>query len=87
MDRPPCPAALSVVVPVYNSEASLRELVTRLGPVLAGTGAPFELILVNDGSRDGSGRVIEELTSRHEWVRGIHLVRNFGQHNALLCGI
>ncbi len=87
MDRPPCPAALSVVVPVYNSEASLCELVARLGPVLAGTGAAFELILVDDGSRDGSGRVIEELASRYEWVRGIHLMRNFGQHNALLCGI
>jgi len=87
MDRPTCPAALSVVVPVYNSEASLGELVARLGPVLAGTGAAFELILVDDGSRDGSGRVIEELASRHGWVRGIHLMRNFGQHNALLCGI
>lgn len=87
MDRPPCPGALSVVVPVYNSEASLEELVARLKPVLAATGAPFELILVDDGSRDGSGRVIEELTSRHAWVHSIHLMRNFGQHNALLCGI
>jgi len=86
-DGPLRSASLSIVVPVYNSEASLPELVARLEPVLAGTGAAFELILVDDGSRDGSGRVIEELASRHRWVRGIHLMRNFGQHNALLCGI
>ncbi|OPY09131.1 MAG: Undecaprenyl-phosphate 4-deoxy-4-formamido-L-arabinose transferase [Syntrophaceae bacterium PtaB.Bin038] len=87
LNRTPRPAALSVVVPVYNSETTLCELVARLGPVLAGTGAAYELILVNDGSRDESGRVIEELAFRHGWVRGIHLMRNFGQHNALLCGI
>lgn len=86
-DCPPLCEALSVVVPVYNSEASLPELVARLGTVLGKTGSPFELVLVNDGSRDESGCVIEELASRHRWVRGIHLTRNFGQHNALLCGI
>ena len=56
-DSPLRSASLSIVVPVYNSEASLPELVARLGPVLAGTGAAFELILVDDGSHDGSGRV------------------------------
>jgi glycosyltransferase involved in cell wall biosynthesis len=85
-----CPlgsTALSVVVPVYNSEASLAELAARLRPVLEKTASSYELILVNDGSRDGSWRVIEELASRHDWIRGINLMRNFGQHNALLCGI
>jgi undecaprenyl-phosphate 4-deoxy-4-formamido-L-arabinose transferase len=78
---------LSVVVPVYNSEGSLGLLVDRLAPVLAGLAGERELILVNDGSRDGSWRVIGELCARYPWVRGIDLMRNYGQHNALLCGI
>jgi undecaprenyl-phosphate 4-deoxy-4-formamido-L-arabinose transferase len=78
---------LSVVIPVYNSEGSLRPLVERLEPVLLQVAGSFELILVNDGSRDGSWAVVEELARRHAWIRGIDLMRNYGQHNALLCGI
>ena len=78
---------ISVVVPVYNSEESLRPLVERLGSVLAGLADTFELILVNDGSRDGSWDVVQELAAAHPWVRGVNLMRNFGQHGALLCGI
>ncbi len=77
----------SVVVPVYNSEATLEELVKRLGAVLGGLGTPYEVILVNDGSRDRSWERIRGLAQERPWVRGINLMRNFGQHNALLCGI
>jgi glycosyltransferase involved in cell wall biosynthesis len=80
-------ASLSVVIPVYNSEGSLRKLVDRLEPVLAKRGAPFEILLVNDGSRDRSWSVVAELAREHAFVRGINLMRNYGQHNALLCGI
>jgi glycosyltransferase involved in cell wall biosynthesis len=79
--------ALSVVVPVFNSAASLAALVSRLEPVLSGCAAEYELLLVNDGSRDASWAVIEDLERRHPWVHGIDLMRNSGQHNALLCGI
>jgi undecaprenyl-phosphate 4-deoxy-4-formamido-L-arabinose transferase len=79
--------ALSIVVPVYNSEASLEPLTQRIQAVLGATMAPLELILVNDGSPDRSWEVIQRLQARHPWVRGINLARNFGQHNALLCGI
>ncbi len=79
--------ALSIVVPVYNSEASLELLSQRIESVLGTAYSPLELILVNDCSRDRSWEVIERLQSRHRWIRGIHLARNFGQHNALLCGI
>src|SRR5579862_3834025 len=79
--------SLSVVVPVYNSEASLPVLVKRLQPALAALGTPFELILVNDSSSDGSWSVIRELAAQHRWIRGLNLSRNYGQHNALLCGI
>lgn len=83
-DRVP---ALSVVVPAYNSELSLGPLLTRLEPVLASAAERFEVVLVNDGSSDGTWRVIEELMRDRIWVRGIDLMRNCGQHNALLCGI
>lgn len=78
---------LSVVVPVYNSESSLPDLIKRLGPVLASLSSKYEVVLVNDGSRDQSWKVIQELSHANSWVRGINLMRNYGQHNALLCGI
>src|SRR4051812_20267879 len=79
--------ALSIVVPVYNSEASLELLAARVQASLGTRFAPLEMILVNDCSSDRSWEVIERLQTQHPWVRGINLVRNFGQHNALLCGI
>lgn len=83
----PQPGSISVVVPVHDSAGILRPLVGRLEPVLRASGRPYELLLVNDGSRDGSWAVIEEIARAHPWVRGIDLMRNYGQHNALLCGI
>ena len=79
--------SLSVVVPVYNSEANLPLLIERLESVLASLGLPYEAILVNDGSRDRSWERICELTRGRNWLVGINLMRNYGQHNALLCGI
>jgi len=78
---------LSIVVPVYNSEHSLPLLVSRVETVLAEEGRTAEMVLVNDGSRDRSWDVIRRLASEYPWVRGINLMRNCGQHNALLCGI
>lgn len=57
-------AGISVVVPVYNSARILPDLVERLEPVLSATGGPFELILVNDGSRDESWEIIGRLVAR-----------------------
>jgi len=79
--------SLSVVVPVYNSEGSLPILLQRLGALLPTVSREFELILVNDASRDRSGELIDQAAREHAWVVGIHLMRNFGQHNALLSGI
>ena len=76
-----------MVVPAYKSAKSLPELVRQLEPVLEGAASEYELILVDDGSSDGTWLVIEELAQSHDWVRGVHLMRNYGQHNALLCGI
>jgi len=79
--------SLSVVIPVYNGAASLSALCERLLAVLRPIGAPFEVILVNDGSRDRSWRIIQDLAAGHPQIVGIDLMRNYGQHNALLCGI
>jgi len=75
------------VIPVYRSDAILEALVRRLEAVLAPIAASFELVLVNDCSPDRSWEVISGLVHEHHWVRGINLMRNYGQHNALLCGI
>ena len=78
---------ISVVIPVYRSEAILPDLVRRLEPVLAAIAENFEVILVNDCSPDRSWDVICDLARQYSWIRPINLMRNYGQHNALLCGI
>jgi len=78
---------ISVIIPVYNSEPTLAAIVKHLQPVLEAEAAEHELILVNDGSSDQSWDVIRDLSATYSWVRGIDLMRNYGQHNALLCGI
>ena len=87
MSSPNPMPTISVVVPVYNSEHSLTPLVERLKSVLGSRAARLEIIMVNDASRDGSWDVVERLAGEHAEVRGISLLRNYGQHNALLCGI
>ena len=84
--RQPAPS-ISIVVPVYNSELTLAALIERLEPVLRRVASAFEVILVNDGSRDGSWLVASELAQSHSFVRALNLMRNYGQHNALLAGI
>ncbi|CAF0691495.1 Putative glycosyltransferase [Candidatus Methylacidithermus pantelleriae] len=76
---------VSVVVPVFESSACLPELVKSVCGVLANFS--HELILVDDGSRDGSWEVIRQLAEQFRCVRGVRLARNYGQHAALLCGI
>ena len=78
------PPSVSVVVPVYNSEPTLVELASRLVDVLTSLGGDFEIILVNDGSPDGSAAVCRRLAARTDLpVTFIDLSRNFGEHNAV----
>lgn len=81
------PQSVSVVVPVYDGSATIEDLCGRIAAVLAAQGAGFEIILVNDGSRDNSWDVISSLSERFPYVKGLNLMRNYGQHNALLAGI
>jgi len=78
---------ISVVVPIYRGEASLEELVRRLKATLNPQTNPWELILVNDASPDRSWSMIESLVKEDASIRALDLMRNYGQHNALLCGI
>jgi len=78
---------ISVVVPVYNSSDTILLLAKEIEATLSGVADAFELVLVNDGSLDDSWRVIQELTQFYPWARGVDLMRNYGQHNATLCGI
>src|ERR1019366_7190154 len=78
---------LSVVIPVYRSESILPELVRRLKGVLSKITQDYEIVLVNDSSPDGSWGVICCMAQQYPCIRAINLMRNYGQHNALLCGI
>jgi len=78
---------ISVVIPVYNSADILEKLIQRLIQSLSESTGDFEILLVNDGSKDNSWEIIESLSKASENIIGINLMRNYGQHNALLCGI
>ena len=78
---------LSIVVPVYRSEDCLGALISAISDALAPSGHTYEVVLVNDGSPDGSWNVIQDLCARNRNVVGIDLRRNFGQDNAILTGL
>jgi len=78
---------ISAIVPVYRSAQILPELHRRLGAALQGIASRYEIIFVEDGGGDGSWAAIERLAEQDPHVRGIRMSRNYGQHNALLCGI
>ena len=80
------PPRLSVVVPAYNEAESLPALDRELKGALEGLGMPWEILYVDDGSRDGTDRVIRELCAAEPRVRGIVLRRNFGKSAALATG-
>ena len=78
---------LSIVIPVYRSELILPELARRLESVLSKITPEYEVVLVDDSSPDRSWEVICRLAAQYPWIHAISLMRNYGQHNALLCGI
>lgn len=78
---------LSVVIPVYRSQESLRELHRRVVATLTGLCISFEILFVEDCGGDNSWKIILQLAQEDDRVRGLKMSRNFGQHNALLAGI
>jgi len=78
---------ISVIVPVYRGEVLVAPLIKRLKDVLPTISPKYEVILVNDGSPDNSWKAIEQFAKKYRWIRGVRLMRNYGQHNATLCGM
>lgn len=78
---------ISVIIPVYNSEAILPHLMERLDAQLNSLCLKYEVIFVDDNSRDNSWQVIQELSNQYTYIQAYQLTRNYGQHNALLCAI
>ena len=79
--------SISVVVPIYNDEEVIAELHRRLRPVMEQITADYELILVDDGSRDHSWQKMLEVRQENEHVRAVRLSRNFGQQSAIAAGL
>lgn len=77
----------SVVIPVYNSQDVVGATVDRVVEVLEAAGLRYQVVLVNDGSRDGSWDVIADLARRSPHVVALDLLRNYGQHHANLAGL
>lgn len=77
---------VSVVVPMFNEEASVRNVIPRFLESLSAQRRSFELILVNDGSRDRTGPLIDEFAAAEPRIRIIHLARNYGQTAAMMAG-
>jgi glycosyltransferase involved in cell wall biosynthesis len=78
---------VSVVIPVYRAEQTLLDLYDQLSAAMSEITSVFEIIFVEDGGGDSSWPIIARLARADHRVRGIRMSRNYGQHNALLCGI
>jgi glycosyltransferase involved in cell wall biosynthesis len=86
-DEMPPTVNVSVVVPVYRSEKIVGRTVADTVAILRSTGSRFEVILINDGSPDDSWRVIASLADEYPEVTAVDLLRNYGQHSAVMCGL
>jgi undecaprenyl-phosphate 4-deoxy-4-formamido-L-arabinose transferase len=76
---------ISLVIPVYNEEGNLTRLMERVMPTMSSMNRPFEVILVDDGSRDSSLTMLKGFTELPE-IRVVELMRNYGQHAAIMAG-
>lgn len=77
---------ISVVIPCYNSEESIKQVVDLVSDEIEKMGYDVEFVLVNDNSRDRTFSVIREICEKDSRVKGLNLARNFGQHNAIIAG-
>jgi glycosyltransferase involved in cell wall biosynthesis len=85
--KPKFTESCSIVIPVFQAEATIQELIHDLAKYLPAFFPKFEVICVVDGSTDNSWNIIVALGKKYKWLKGIKLMRNFGQQNATLCGV
>jgi polyisoprenyl-phosphate glycosyltransferase len=80
---------VSIIVPIYNSSPMLEELVQRIAITMANLNLKnnYELLLINDASKDDSWKTITVLIKQFTFIKGINLSENFGQHNAIMAGL
>jgi glycosyltransferase involved in cell wall biosynthesis len=78
---------ISVIIPVFNAEICIAQTVSKIHSVLSSMNLVFEIILVDDASTDHSWRCIKEIKANNSSVQAVRFNKNYGQHNALLCGI
>lgn len=78
---------ISVVVPAFNSERYIAITIDRITQCMESLGKPFELIIVNDGSSDNTWSVLQQLAKVNPRIIAINLLKNYGQHSALMCGL
>ena len=78
---------ISVIIPVYRSQGSVALVIEKLLAILPTVTPAYEIILVEDGSPDDSWSILKAQSETHPELRALRFMRNFGQHNALLCGV
>ena len=78
---------VSIIIPVYNSEKILTELIDQIKKEVESFSKKFEVILVNDFSHDDSWKIIKNLSNKYNFIKGIDLKKNYGQHNAIVAGL
>ena len=81
------PVGCSVIVPVYNNEHTVGEVIDRTAEACEKAGITYEIVLINDGSKDGSWEVLEKKAAENEHVVAIDLLKNYGQHTAVFAGL
>ena len=78
---------LSIIIPVYNSEKILPYLIESISNNLKKRKISYEVILVNDHSKDQSWKTIINLSKNNKFIKGINLAKNYGQHSAIFVGL
>ena len=78
---------LSIILPAFNEEKIIKKAANVIGSILNGASIPYEIIFVDDGSKDDTWNQIEAVSKEDEHIVGIHFSRNFGKESALFAGL